>query len=157
MNTGLKNIMSYARKDAAYERMESRQPLSQGYDDDSGISGIGLTPVDDLDASYSSPETVSTTSSNSNASNSYRGGMQPMQFSTQYGHSYNTSTGGLSSGYSSSVSSTTAQGYGQVSSHSHHSQGGSPYMGQGQRLPSVDMGIDAIINRPGRNGGQPGM
>lgn len=149
MSNGLKNLQASARQCARRERLESGQPLSHGYDDDSGISGIGLTPVDDLDASYSSPETT-TSSSHSNGSNSFHSGIHPMHISApHYGHGYTTSTGGLSSsGYSSSVSSTTAQGYGAVPSHSHHSQDGSPsYMSNGQRLPSVDMNIDAIINR----------
>ncbi|ORY57773.1 uncharacterized protein BCR38DRAFT_80158 [Pseudomassariella vexata] len=155
MNNGLKNLQSAARSGARRDRLESGQPLSHGYDDDSGISGIGLTPVDDLDASYSSPET--TTSSSHSGSN--YSGIHPMQLNHHqaYGHNYNTSTGGLSSsGYSSSVSSTAAQAqYGNMQSHSHHSQNGSPYMGHGQRLPSVDMGIDAIINRPAHHGGAP--
>jgi hypothetical protein len=56
-------------------------------------------------------------------------------------------------GYSNSVSSTgTAGGYaavgGQQQPSGSGSQGTSPYMGHGARLPSVgDMGIDAIINR----------
>jgi hypothetical protein len=139
MNNGLKNIQNAARAGARRERAESGQSF-HGYDDDSGISGIGLTPVDDLDASYSSPETA--TSSSHSTGSSYNG-MHPMHLSSQYGHSYSASTGGLSSsGYSSSVSSTAPQGY---STH----QGGSPYMGHGARLSSVDMGIEAIINRPG--------
>ncbi|KAI1841088.1 hypothetical protein JX265_013920 [Neoarthrinium moseri] len=145
MNNGLKNIQNAARAGARRERAEAGQSF-HGYDDDSGISGIGLTPVDDLDASYSSPETAA---SSSHSGSSFHSGYHPMHMSAQYGHGYTASTGALSSsGYSSSVSSTTAQGYGTVPSHSHHSQGGSPYMGHGQRLPSVDMNIDALINRP---------
>ncbi|KAK8064421.1 hypothetical protein PG994_007059 [Apiospora phragmitis] len=154
MNNGLKNIQNAARAGARRERVEEAgQGYSHGYDDDSGISGIGLTPIDDLDASYSSPET---TSSSSLSGGSYTGGM-PMQLGHQaYNQHYTTNAGGLSSGYSSSVSSTTAQAYGQMSGQSHHhSSGGSPYLGHGQRLPSVDMGIDAIINRPGGHGGPP--
>ncbi|KAI0126292.1 myb family transcription factor [Xylariales sp. AK1849] len=147
MNSGLKNIQNSARAGARRERQEAGQSF-HGYDDDSGISGIGLTPVDDLDASYSSPETAP--SSSNSAGSSFHNSMHPMHLNNQgYGHNYNASNGGLSSsGYSSSVSSTAAQGYGALPTHSHHSQGGSPYMGHGQRLPSVDMGIDAIINRP---------
>ncbi|KAK8850969.1 myb family transcription factor [Apiospora arundinis] len=154
MNNGLKNIQNAARAGARRERVESGQGqvFTHGYDDDSGISGIGLTPVDDLDASYSSPET---TSSGSLSGGSYHGGI-PMQLGHQaYNQHYATNTGGMSSGYSSSVSSTTAQAYGQMTGQSHHSSGGSPYLGHGQRLPSVDMGIDAIINRPGGHGGGP--
>jgi hypothetical protein len=47
-------------------------------------------------------------------------------------------------GYSSSVSSNASGNYHP------NSQGSSPYM-QGQRQPSVDMGIEAIIHRPGRH------
>lgn len=144
MNSGMKNIMNASRAAGRREHVEGGQTYSQGYDDDSGISGIGLTPIDDLDSSYSSPETVS--SSSSAGGSSYHSGIHPMHLGPQaYGHSYTTSTGALSSGYSSSVSSTTAHAY-------DHSQEGSPYMGNGQRLPSVDMGIDAIINRPGHGG-----
>ncbi|KAK4102392.1 hypothetical protein N658DRAFT_423424 [Parathielavia hyrcaniae] len=62
-------------------------------------------------------------------------------------------------GYSTSVSSTgTAPGYAAGAGHQHQqqqqqpsgsaSQGASPYLGHGARLPSVgDMGIPAIINR----------
>ncbi|KAK8075788.1 hypothetical protein PG997_010451 [Apiospora hydei] len=152
MNNGLKNIQNAARAGARRERVEAAgQVFSHGYDDDSGISGIGLTPVDDLDASYSSPET---TSSSSLSGGSYTGGI-PMQLGGHqaYNQHYTTNAGGLSSGYSSSVSSTTAQAYGHMPGQSHHSSGGSPYLGHGQRLPSVDMGIDAIINRPGGHGG----
>ncbi|KAI0179081.1 hypothetical protein GGR52DRAFT_579107 [Hypoxylon sp. FL1284] len=150
MNNGLKNLQSAARSAARRERLESGHPM-HGYDDDSGISGIGLTPVDDLDASYSSPE-----SSHSGASTGYGGGaMHPMALAGHpYGANYTASTGGLSSSYGSSVSSSAAAAaahYGAM--HGSHSQGGSPYMGDGQRLPSVDMGIDAIINRPGHRGG----
>jgi hypothetical protein len=150
MHNGLKNLQSASRSAARRERLEQGHSV-HGYDDDSGISGIGLTPVDDLDASYSSPETA--TSSSNSAGSSFHSGIHPMHLASQgYGHNYAASTGALSSsGYSSSVSSTTAQGYGTIPSHSHHSQGGSPYMGHGQRLPSVDMGIEAIINRPHGN------
>ncbi|KAI0893585.1 hypothetical protein F4806DRAFT_143592 [Annulohypoxylon nitens] len=152
MNNGLKNLQSAARSAARRERLESGHPI-HGYDDDSGISGIGLTPVDDLDASYSSPETTS--SSHSGGSHGgYGGSIHPMALSSHpYGANYTASAGGLSSSYSSSVSSTAAAAHYGTAMHHSHSQGGSPYMDNGQRLPSVDMGIDAIINRPGHNGG----
>ncbi|OTB02719.1 hypothetical protein M426DRAFT_24504 [Hypoxylon sp. CI-4A] len=153
MNGGLKNLQSAARSAARRERLESGHPM-HGYDDDSGISGIGLTPVDDLDGSYSSPETTASSSHSGGSNNGggYGGGaIHPMALSSHpYGANYTTaSAGGLSSSYGSSVSSAAAH-YGM---HGSHSQGGSPYMGDGQRLPSVDMGIDAIINRPGHGGG----
>ncbi|KAK6193994.1 hypothetical protein LQW54_011883 [Pestalotiopsis sp. IQ-011] len=151
MNSGLKNIQNAARAGARRERAESGQSF-HGYDDDSGISGIGLTPVDDLDASYSSPETGH--SSSHSVGSSFHNGYNHMQLNDQaYGHAYPASTGGLSSSdYGSSVSSTAAQGYGTIATHSHHSQGNSPYLSHGQRLPSVDMGIEAIINRPQHRG-----
>ncbi|CAJ2499631.1 Uu.00g024840.m01.CDS01 [Anthostomella pinea] len=156
MNNGLKNLQSAHRSASRRERLESGHQM-HGYDDDSGISGIGLTPIDDLDASYSSPETTAS-SSHSGGSHSGYGGMHPMMNSQHYATNYPPSTGGMSSSYSSSVSSSAAHGYGTMPGHAHqhhHSQDGSPYMSNGQRLPSVDMGIDAIINRPGHhhNGG----
>ncbi|KAI1407168.1 hypothetical protein F5Y13DRAFT_134184 [Hypoxylon sp. FL1857] len=154
MNNGLKNLQSAARSAARRERLESGHPI-HGYDDDSGISGIGLTPVDDLDASYSSPETTAS-SSHSGGSNGggYGGAIHPMALSSHpYGANYTASAGGLSSSYGSSVSSSAAAAHYGTAMHNSHSQGGSPYMNDGQRLPSVDMGIDAIINRPGHAGG----
>ncbi|KAI5857417.1 hypothetical protein GGS23DRAFT_600903 [Durotheca rogersii] len=152
MNNGLKNLQSAARSASRRERLETGGPI-HGYDDDSGISGIGLTPVDDLDASYSSPETTASSSGGSNGGG-YHSGMHHMALNSHpYGANYTASTGGLSSSYGSSVSSTAAVAahYGTAMAGS-HSQGGSPYLGDGQRLPN-DMGIDAIINRPGRSGG----
>ncbi|KAK1676616.1 hypothetical protein BDP55DRAFT_107352 [Colletotrichum godetiae] len=151
MSNGLKNLQSAARAGARRERLESGQPLPPGYDDDSGISGLGLTPVDELDASYSSPETVSSGHSASGSSASAAGYMaslhhlQPMH-AAQYG-GYGHATG-AHHGYTSSVSSNGSVngGYGGHG----QSQSPSPYLHpHGQRLPSVDMGIDAIINRPG--------
>lgn len=75
MSNGLKNLQSAARTAARQERIRNGQgiqgtsgasdPHLSGYDDDSGISGIGLTPVDELDASYSSPETTASRGSSS--------------------------------------------------------------------------------------------
>ncbi|KAL4728324.1 hypothetical protein ACLX1H_005067 [Fusarium chlamydosporum] len=148
MSNGLKNLQSAARAAARRDRLESG--ALSGYDDDSGISGMGLTPVDELDASYSSPET-SASSIVAPASTSFQHQqMQPhhMAAAVQYNLSaaYAPSYGGH--GYSSSVSSTASVGhaYGH-----HHSQGNSPqYMTQ--RPQSSDMGIGNLINRPGRGG-----
>jgi hypothetical protein len=150
MNSGLKNVLTASR---AGKRGRDDPSQTYGYDDDSGVSGILLTGADDLDAPYSSPETA--TSSSHSAASSFQGGYHPLHLATQgYGHGYATGPTALSSsGYSPSVSSSSAQGYGTVPSHSHHSQSSSPYMDHGQRLPSVDMGIGAIINRP-QHGGQ---
>ncbi|CRK25183.1 hypothetical protein BN1708_014164 [Verticillium longisporum] len=157
MSNGLKNLQSAARSAARRERLESGQPLPPGYDDDSGISGIGLTPVDELDPSYSSPETASSGGhSASGGSNGYAPhhhqhnhqhfAMQPMPGS-YYGHHQQQQN---HHGYTSSVSSNGSGAAYSGSGHTGHSQSPSPYMHpHGQRLPSVDMGIDAIINRPG--------
>jgi len=154
MSNGLKNIQSHARAYSRRERLESGQPMG-AYDDDSGISGIGLTPIDDVaDHSYSSPEPTgsqahstpgASSGSGSTASHQTYGAAMHQQGSYQGYNAYQAHHG-----YSNSVSSNGTAGYGQGGP---ASQGTSPYMGHGNRLPSVgDMGIDAIINRgPGSN------
>ncbi|KAK0725244.1 hypothetical protein B0H67DRAFT_598557 [Lasiosphaeris hirsuta] len=171
MSNGLKNIQSHARSYARRERLESGQP--HAYDDDSGISGIGLTPIDeDLpehdDNGYSSPEGAgahstpgasSTGGGSSTASHHTAYGMHhQQQHHTQHQHHHSQAYGQSygyqpQHGYSNSVSSTGTAGYGQQQGGT-GSQGTSPYMGHNSRLPSVgDMGIDAIINRgPGHSG-----
>ncbi|SPJ85826.1 uncharacterized protein FTOL_11609 [Fusarium torulosum] len=148
MSNGLKNLQSAARAAARRDRLESG--ALSGYDDDSGISGMGLTPVDELDASYSSPET-SASSVVASADTSFQH-LQPhhMAAAVQYslGPAYASGYGGH--GYSSSVSSNASVGhYGHH--HSGHSQGNSPqqYL---TRPQSTDMGIGNLINRPGRGG-----
>jgi hypothetical protein len=66
MSNGLKNIQAHARAYARRERLEAGQLLS-AYDDDSGIAGIGLTPIPDVpERSYGSePESPSVDSSHS--------------------------------------------------------------------------------------------
>ena len=151
MSNGLKNIQSHARAYSRRERLESGQPLT-GYDDDSGISG--LTPIDDVaDHSYSSPETTGSTGAHSTPGGSSGSGSTASHPTFANMHSqqqYQNYAYQPHHGYSNSVSSTgTAYGQPQQT----NSQGASPYMGHGNRLPSVgDMGIDAIINRgPGQN------
>ena len=184
MSNGLKNLQSASRAASRHDRLQSQSaaaaaamaasgggggPLS-GYDDDSGISGIGLTPVDELDASYSSPETSSSSSGSAyhhhHAHHAHHHphhsqqlhphmqyappqpylaayGMPPATVSAHPHHHHR---------YASSVSSTaSANGYHGSGSGGSSSQGSSPYM-PGQRLPSVDMGIGNLINR---NGGGP--
>ncbi|KAK0712819.1 hypothetical protein B0T26DRAFT_753007 [Lasiosphaeria miniovina] len=145
MSNGLKNIQSHARAHSRRERLESGQPMS--YDDDSGISG--LTPIDDVaEQSYSSPETTGSTGAHSTpggSSGSGSGSTASHPAFTNMQAYQNYSNYQPHHGYSNSVSST-GTGYGQPQPTS--SQGTSPYMGHGNRLPSVgDMGIDAIINR----------
>ncbi|KAH6667073.1 myb family transcription factor [Plectosphaerella plurivora] len=161
MSNGLKNLQSAARAAARRERLESGQPLPPGYDDDSGISGIGLTPVDDLDASYSSPESASSGGHSIASAAGYNAhavaaagshfAMQPLHAGQYYGAPQ------AHHGYTSSVSSSSAAsgpyGTGAGNGHPGNSQSPSPYLHPlAQRLPSVDsvgMGIEAIINRPG--------
>ncbi|KAF4983526.1 hypothetical protein FZEAL_1061 [Fusarium zealandicum] len=157
MSNGLKNLQSAARAAARRDRLESG--AFSGYDDDSGISGMGLTPVDELDASYSSPETTSSVvhSVPASAAASFhqlhsqqqqqQQAQAQAQMAAQYGLSaYGGGYGGH--GYSSSVSSTASAGHGYG-----HAQGESPqhYMTT-QRPQSSDMGIGNLINRPGRAG-----
>lgn len=150
LSNGLKNLQSAARAAARRDRLESGGPLS-GYDDDSGISGMGLTPVDELDASYSSPETTSSIVHSASASfqnlqsHAHMAALGNAQYDLA---AYGTAAYG-GHGYSSSVSSSASVGHG-YGAHP-HSQGNSPSYLTGQRPQSSDMGIGAIINRPGRN------
>ncbi|KAJ0311550.1 hypothetical protein Brms1b_008221 [Colletotrichum noveboracense] len=155
MSNGLKNLQSAARAGARRERLESGQPLPPGYDDDSGISGLGLTPVDELDASYSSPEMSSGHSSGGSTTSaagyvtSFSQHLQPLH-AGQYGYGH----AGAHHGYNSSVSSNASVNGGYPGQSPSVSPGPQMYQ-HGQRLPSVDMGIDAIINRPGGGGQHP--
>lgn len=137
MSNGLKNLQGHARAGARRERIEQGLPPTDPYGDDSGISMEGLTPGEDMDAEdpWGSPDRRSTSvgahSYSTGPHSTY--GLHPQQYPS-HNHSY-----------SSSVSSSTA-GYGQEQA---HSQSSSPYMDPVPRMPSVDMGIDSIINRPG--------
>ena len=165
MSNGLKNIQSHARAYSRRERLESGQPMSQ-YEDDSGVSGIGLTPIDDMEEhDYSSPEATSSTGSHSTPGGSSGHGSSGSHhgYGGHHLHSHHNSYQSSNYGgyqphhtYSHSVSSTGTAGYGgqhHQQGNGQSSQGTSPYMGHGNRLPSVgDMGIDAIMNRNGSNG-----
>lgn len=158
MSNGLKNLQSHARSAARRERIEQGLPPTDPYNDDSGISGIdGLTPVDDMgpEDPWGSPDRRSTSNGSiasqppygggsSNASSTY--GLHPAHHHQQHPHHPYQHHGGHHS-YSSSVSSSTAGGYGHGPGGA--SQSPSPYMDPVPRMPSVDMGIDSIINRPG--------
>ncbi|KAJ4407087.1 hypothetical protein N0V85_004418 [Neurospora sp. IMI 360204] len=145
MSNGLKNIQSHARSYSRKERLANGQS-SSGYDDDSGISGIGLTPIDDDDVDdYSSPEpsgSIHGAHSTSGGSTGSGGTSSHQAFAQSSYQNYGYQP---HHGYSNSVSSTGTTGYAH---HGGSSQGTSPYMGHGNRLPSVgDMGINNIINR----------
>lgn len=138
MSNGLKNLQSHARSAARRERIEQGLPPTDPYNDDSGIEG--LDPVDELGGPDDLPwdrrsGSSTSTTSYSNPPSTY--GLHPGAYSH---HSY-----------SSSVSSSTAGG--GVGYQHQQSQSPSPYMEAVQRMPSVDMGIDAIINRPGGSAG----
>lgn len=158
MSSGLKNLQSASRAGARRERFEAGQPHA-GYDDDSGISGIGLTPVDDLDAPYGSPgEASSSTGGGHSTGGSSSSGAPPHPAYSNAmhpgaaagypaGYAYNP---GPQHGYTSSVSSSGTAGF-ATGPGAHSSQSASPYMGHGHRATSVDMGIGALIN-PGPKG-----
>ncbi|KAI5458260.1 hypothetical protein BGZ63DRAFT_362921 [Mariannaea sp. PMI_226] len=168
MSNGLKNLQSAARAAARRDRLESGGTLS-GYDDDSGISGMGLTPVDDLDTSYSSPETTTSALHSAHSSNASASAVtyQALQ-QQQQSHSaqlaalgsattahYNLGSaaaaaaaygGGYGShSYSSSVSSSASAGHG-YGGHAGQHQSHSSYMTT-QRPQSSDLAIPALINR----------
>ncbi|KAK2608564.1 hypothetical protein QQS21_002911 [Conoideocrella luteorostrata] len=157
MSNGLKNLQSAARAASRRDRLETGSHIT-GYDDDSGISGIGLTPVDELDASYSSPETGSsvgathsftTSSAISGVTYQLQGHATPQSHlhpTSGDQNSYNlnayAASYGSHHGYSSSADSSASKG------HRYSSRGNSPYI-DGQRVPNADMGIDSLINRSG--------
>ncbi|KAL2110838.1 hypothetical protein VUR80DRAFT_665 [Thermomyces stellatus] len=144
MSNGLKNMQSASRSGHRRLRLESGQQL-QGYDDDSGISGIALTPVDGLDPSYSSPETTGSGGHSSGGvsnGSGYQMGTHPqLQALGHSGNPYGYAHPAGAHGYTPSVASAHSQ-----------SSGDAPYMTQdqqmrAQRLSSADMGIEAIIHR----------
>ena len=168
MSNGLKNIQSHARSHSRRERLEAGQAITS-CDDDSGISGIGLTPVDD-EHPYSNSETSSSGSaSHSVGSRSGGGGantnggaphaaVYPTAMGTQgtyQSYAYGPTSSGAHHGYTSSVSSTGTVGYSSASqSHANHDV--SPYMSHVGRMQNMDMGIDSLIHR-GPGGGSRGI
>lgn len=183
MSNGIKNIQTAARAATRHQSQSAAGGPLTGYDDDSGISGIGLTPVDELDASYSSPETSSSDgahSASSTASAAYPSHHHPHHHhphhqlqSHPHAHLHGMSGGGnnyLSSygmpngggvypstpqhhRYSSSASSTASHGNPYAHGGGPSSESSGSPYMRGQRQPSVDMGIGSIINRPGGGGG----
>ncbi|UKZ90436.1 uncharacterized protein TrAFT101_005455 [Trichoderma asperellum] len=154
MSNGLKNLQSAARAASRRDRLETG--ALTGYDDDSGISGIGLTPVDELDASYSSPATSSSGTHSYSSSASYHHQQQhlqphpqshlhPQHHQSSYGMGAAPYYGGH--GYSSSVSSTASMSHGYVSrGGTGTSQDSSPYL-DSQRL-SAERGMESLVRRP---------
>lgn len=152
MSNGIKNLQSAARH--ANRRERSETGAHHMYDDDSGVSGIGVTPIDEHDMPFSSPSSAG--GSGGSAGSSAYGSAHP-------GNAYAAAPGGYYTGhhhhhqhahhqhhhhgYSNSVSSTGTAGYGNAAGGSGGSHSPSPYLGHGGRLPSVDMGINTLINR----------
>jgi len=129
MSSGLKNLQSASRACSRRERLESgsllpHDPHNPGaYTDDSGIG------IDDLEAEYSADGA---------------GGYSPET---------DTSGGRLTNLSGNGYEQHTLQP--QHQHHMMHDQGHGmgqqlqrPQYGLQQRLPSIDMGIGAIINRP---------
>jgi hypothetical protein len=173
MSNGLKNIQSHARSYSRKQRNGQQGIASHGYDDDSAVSGIGLTPVDDLDpgadGGYSSPEATSSSASSGasggsggsgggrvNGASSLHSHRQHHQSQDQFDgtHSMSSSFQGYppqsyGHSYSSSVSSSGTPAYpatGQVNN-GHLSDSQSTYQ-PAPRQSSIDMDIRAIMNRP---------
>jgi hypothetical protein len=160
MSNGLKNIQSHARSYSRKQRNGQQGIPNHGYDDDSAVSGIGLTPVDDLDPAadggYSSPETsASSTSSGVGGRAAGASSVQHPHNQDQYDgtHSMSSSFQGYphqpyGHGYSSSVSSSGTPAYqsgGQVNGHVAQHE---PSYQPAPRQSSIDMDIRAIMNRP---------
>jgi hypothetical protein len=130
MSQGLKNLQTSARSCARRERMldtssaaSDPNSLHSVHGTYGGLDDSGIEI--DLEAEYDADGA----SEHSGGSNGYGG----------YGH------GRMDSGGSSASGRGGGGYYGDVNG----GQGGSGLSGHGSRLPSMDMGIDAIINRPG--------
>ncbi|KAL7927046.1 hypothetical protein ACQKWADRAFT_96299 [Trichoderma austrokoningii] len=143
MSNGLKNLQSAARAASRRDRLETG--ALTGYDDDSGISGIGLTPVDELDPSYSSPAPSSSGTHSYSSSASYhhhhQQHLQP-QLQPQHHHQTSYAMGAAATttpyygghGYSSSVSSSASLNHAYMSrADNGTSQDAGPYV-DSQRL-----------------------
>jgi hypothetical protein len=128
MSQGLKNLQTAARSHARRERLLS--PLHSH----SNHNSLSHSPNNSFPP-YSS----------SNSSGAYVRDDSGIDIEEMEGGDYND---GSSERMSSSSSAYGGQHYGHGHSHSGGSGVGSVGYGHGGRLPSIDMGIDAIINRP---------
>jgi hypothetical protein len=176
MSNGLKNIQSHARSYSRKQRNGQQGLASHGYDDDSAVSGIGLTPVDDLDpgadGGYSSPETTASSASSSGGGGRTIGASsvlhqqqhQQHQHHHQHQHQHQQEQFDGAQSMSSSFQGYPHQSYGHGYSSSVSSSGTPAYPANGQvnghvtqpepsyqpapRQSSIDMDIKAIMNRP---------
>jgi len=125
MSQGLKNLQTSARSCARRERMldTSSLPSHTTGSLDGNYPGLDDSGID-LEAEYDADG--ASVSEHSGGSNGYGYGHQRMESGASSGSGgyYGRTDGGFNGGGS----------------------GGS---GSGSRLPSMDMGIDSIINRPG--------
>jgi len=126
MSNGLKNIQSHARAYSRRERLESGQSLD--YDDDSGVSGISLTSIDDSNM---------TSIDDSNMTMEY--------YSPEPDDGFTKLPDSISSeSKKTDWSRKPMHGYISVQQ---RNQSFNPYMGRLTRLPSLqDMGISSLIN-----------
>lgn len=123
MSSGLKNLQSAARAGARRERLERLEPAS--YDDPAtDDSAIGL---DELEGDGSGVGAAGRLTPNSSGA---------------YGASYGAGPGAR--GYGHMMPRDGGDGYGAVQL----GRVRADYVGLHQRVPSIDMGIGAIINRP---------
>ena len=126
MSNGLKNIQSHASAYTRRERLDAGK-LPVQYDDDSGVSGLGLTPVNDVaEEACSEPGSLS--------SHDTPGG-SPLPSASLYQY-------------------TTYQAYPDYQpAHGYSFQTSSLPLGSSIWLPTVgDMGIDSLIDRGGASG-----
>lgn len=142
MNAGIKNLQGFARSCARRERLEAASasaflPVDGPYGDrDSGVGSL-----DDVEAEFSA-ETGSYGQSSLSSDEDARTGVP--------GYSNGSSSRGYDGRMYQQQILTDARGR-QVDpnrGYMHQEQMQRPQYGSQQRLPSIDMGIGAIINRP---------
>ncbi|TLD31121.1 hypothetical protein PspLS_02988 [Pyricularia sp. CBS 133598] len=153
MANGIKNLQSAARHAARRERADAGHS-NAAYDDDSGVSG--MTPMDEQELQYSSPSSAGISAGGSAGGSAYGAVTASMHhpnataYANHGGYYVGPGQHQHTHGYSNSVSSTHTAGYTQ--NHAEDSHSPSPYLGHGQRLPSVEMGIGSLIHRGSGSG-----
>ncbi|PHH61706.1 hypothetical protein CDD81_8051 [Ophiocordyceps australis] len=164
MTNGLRNLQSAARAASRRDRLESGSHLA-GYDDDSGVSGIALTPIDEADASYSSPEGFPPPPPPPPPLQPQHHHQQQQQFQAPPHACFNPSNSppftapftlaAQPFSYSSAVlppARAAARRYPSATAAAAAAAAAlneGPYL-HDERMHAVDMGIGSIINQPGR-------
>ncbi|KYK57627.1 myb family transcription factor [Drechmeria coniospora] len=157
MSNGIKNLQSAARAATRRERLENG-PHFTGYDDDSGLSGIDLTPDGEIQplSSYSSyPQSQQQFQQQQQQQQQ----QQHMQQHSPYAVAYAPPGYATQNDYSSSVSSTASMAAAvaaatasrRYTSHG-SSERSSPYIDP-ERISGVDMGNGTAMNRSARRRG----